>query len=233
MNHKTAVDDMLADLDASDDDLAAVRAVLTGIAGLASEVPEPSDDVRALLGGAIPLRSHRRAAGGTSRSRGIVAAAVGAVAFSGVSAAAATNRLPDPIQEVVADAADGVLPAGVPHPAHPARPRHPVTPVNPPFDAPGHVRNKPKTTHAPKPVNTTAPGQIQKATKPDPGAPGPARPADPGSHGRAHNDATESADSDATDDDSALSDSDKTKDAKPDNGKGKGKGKGKGNDGKA
>lgn len=175
VNNKTAVDDMLADLDAGDDDLAAVRAVLTGIAGLASEVPEPSDDVRALLGGAIPLRSRRRVA--------LAAVAVGALAFSGVSAAAATNRLPDPLQEIVADTADGVLPAGVPHPAHPV---HPIKPVNPPYDAPGHVRNKPKTVNEPAPANTTAPGQIQKATKPDPGAPGPAHPADPGSHGRTH-----------------------------------------------
>lgn len=167
MNNQSAVDDMLADLqlDAADD--AAMRDVLHKIGALANEVPEPSPDVQALLGGAVPLRSRRRAV--------VVAAAAGALALGGVSAAAAANRLPDPLQEIVADAAEGVLPVDVPHP---------VKPVKPPYDAPGHVRNDPK---APKPTNTTAPGQIQKSTKPDPKASGPARPADPGSHGRAHN----------------------------------------------
>ena len=167
-----ATEDMLAELGVSGVEAEEFRALLGEVAGLAHELPEPSDDVRALLGGAIPLRPHRRL--------GLVAAAVGALAFGGVSAAAATNRLPDPVQQVVADATRGVVP-------------HPVKPTNPPYDAPGHVINKPKATAAPQPtrtptpLNTTAPGQIQKQTKPDPTAPGPARPADPGSHGRAHN----------------------------------------------
>ena len=177
-----APEDMLADLGVSGVQADQLRALLGEVAGLAHEVPEPSDDVRTLLGGAIPLRSHP-SAGGTSRLRGtIVAAAVGALALGGVSAAAATNLLPDPVQEVAADATGGVVP-------------HPVKPSNPPFDAPGHV-DKPKATKTPKPdaakkpkpLNTAAPGQIQKLTKPDPTAPGPARPADPGSHGRQHND---------------------------------------------
>jgi hypothetical protein len=175
MNDNTsphATEDMLADLGLSGADADGLRALLGAVAGLADEVPEPSDDVRALLGGAIPLRPRRRAA--------LVAAAVGALAFGGVSAAAATNTLPDPVQEVVADATGGVVP-------------HPVKPTNPPFDAPGHVlirpnatkTPKPDATKTPKPLNTTAPGQIQKSTKPDPTAPGPAHPADPGSYGRA------------------------------------------------
>jgi hypothetical protein len=135
-----------------------LRALLGEVAGLAHEVPEPSDDVRALLGGAIPLRPRRRAA--------FVAAAVGALAFGGVSAAAAANRLPEPVQEVVADATGGVIP-------------HPVKPTRAPYDAPGHGFNKSNPTKTP---NTTAPGQIQKSTKPDQTAPGPAH---PGSHGRA------------------------------------------------
>lgn len=169
-----ATEDMLADLGVGGAESDQLRALLGEIAGLAHELPEPSDDVRALLGGAIPLRRRRRAA--------YLAAAVGALALGGVSAAAATNRLPEPVQEVVADATGGVVP-------------HPVKPTNPPYDAPGHVINKPKATKTPKPdatktpkpPNTTAPGQIQKSTKPDPTAPGPAHPADPGSHGRAHN----------------------------------------------
>lgn len=169
-------EDMLADLGVSGAEADQLRAVLGAVAGLASDVPEPSDDVRVLLGGAIPLRPRRHL--------GIVAAAVGALAFGGFSAAAAANRLPDPIQEVVADVTDPL----------PVKAPHPVKPVNPPFDAPGHVLNKPKATKTPKPedtttpkpLNTTAPGQIQKLTKPDPKAPGPARPADPGSHGRLH-----------------------------------------------
>lgn len=171
--HVSAVDDMIADLGVNDAEANQVRALLGEVAGLAHEVPEPSDDVRALLNGAVPLRPRRRTA--------LVAAAVGALAFGGVSAAAAANRLPDRVQEIVADATDGVLPVDIPHP---------VKPVNPPYDAPGHIKNKPKApkpSDSPKPDNTTAPGQIQKSTKPDPKAPGPARPADPGSHGRAHN----------------------------------------------
>jgi len=176
-----APEDMLADLGVSGVQADQLRVLLGEVAGLAHEVPEPSDDVRALLAGAIPLRS-RPSAGGTSRPRGIVvAAAVGALALGGVSAAAATNRLPDPVQEVAADATGGVVP-------------HPVKPSNPPHDAPGHVDKpkatktaKPDATKKPKPLNTAAPGQIQKLTKPDPTAPGPAHPADPGSHGRQHN----------------------------------------------
>jgi hypothetical protein len=189
-----AVNDMLADADLGAHEAAAVRAVLDDIAALAAEVPEPSSDVRAFLSGAVPMRSRRRGI--------VVAAAASALALGGVSAAAASNRLPDPIQEIVANATEGVLPVDVPHPAKP---------VNPPYDAPGHVRNKPK---APKPThpatpsasNTDAPGQIQKSTKPSPAAPGPARPADPGSHGRARNaDKTDSG-SDHTSDDSGDAD---------------------------
>ena len=158
-----ATEDMLADLGVSGRDADQLRALLSEVAGLAHEVPEPSDDVRALLGGASPLRPRRHLV--------FLAAAAGALAFGGVSAAAAANRLPDRVQEVFADATGGVVP-------------HPVKPTNPPYDAPGHVLNKPKT---PAPHNSAAPGQVQKLTKPDPTAPGPARPADPGFHGRTHN----------------------------------------------
>lgn len=179
----SATEDMLADLGVSGAHADQLRALLGDVAGLAHEVPEPSDDVRALLGGSVPLRARRRTV--------IVAAAVGALALGGVSAAAATNRLPDRVQEIAADATRGVVP-------------HPVKPSDPPNDAPGHIVNKPKPTKtpkpkpkdskAPRPLNTTAPGQIQKLTKPDPAAVGPAHPADPGSHGRAHNDADVNAD---------------------------------------
>lgn len=168
----SATEDMLADLGVSTTEANALRAILSEVAGLANEVPEPSDEVRALLGGAIPLRSRRRL--------GAVAVVVGALALGGASAAAAANQLPDPVQEVVANATGGVVP-------------HPVKPTNPPADAPGHVTEPTATptptaapTKTPKPENTTAPGQLQKQTKPDPTAPGPARPSDPGSHGRAH-----------------------------------------------
>jgi len=103
--------------------------------------------------------------------RGMVVAAVGALAFGGVSAAAAANRLPEPVQEIVADATGGVVP-------------HPVKTTSAPHNPPGHGFNKSKATKKPP---TTAPGQIQKSTKPDPAAPGPAHPVHPGSHGRAHN----------------------------------------------
>jgi len=187
----SATEDMLADLGVDDAGADQLRALLAEVADLAHEVPAPSDDVRALLGGATPLRSRRRMA--------IVAAAAGALTLGGVSAAAATNRLPEQVQEVVADATGGVVP-------HPVKP---VKPTNPPYDAPGHIRNKPKATAkpedttSPKPANAEAPGQIQKLTKPDPTAPGPAHPADPGSHGRAHNpDKTNSSDHPAAGDDS-------------------------------
>jgi len=167
MNNETppnTTDDMLADLGVSGAEADRLRGVLSEVGRLASEVPEPSADVRAMLGGAIPLRPRRHSV--------IVAAAVGALAFGGVSAAAAANRLPDRIQEAVADVTEPL----------PVKAPHPVKPVDPPIDAPGHIKNKPKTDD-----DTSAPGQIQKLTKPDPDAAGPARPADPGSHGRDHN----------------------------------------------
>ena len=208
MNDNTqpnATADMLADLGVSGADTDALRALLNEVAGLASEVPQPSDDVQALLGGAIPLRSRRR-------TLAFVAAAAGALALGGVSAAAAANRLPDRVQEVVADATGGV----VPHPAKPTSPREREVPP-PNDDAPGHILNKPKATKTPKPdvtkaPNTNAPGQVQKSTKPDPTAPGPAHPADPGSHGRAHNpDKSNSSDnSDNDDDDTRGGDSGKS-----------------------
>lgn len=163
-----AIEDMLADLELTGAEAEGLRALLGDVAGLASEVPEPSQNVRALLGGAVPLRSRRRLAA--------VAAVAGALALGGVSAAAAANRLPSHVQEVVADATGGVVP-------------HPVKPTDPPNDAPG--RDKPDQPDRPTNAPDDAPGQIQKSTKPDPSDPGPARPADPGSHGRAHNEAND------------------------------------------
>jgi hypothetical protein len=173
MNETTpphATDDMLADLDVSAAEAATLRGLLGEVAELANEVPTPSDDVRALLGGAIPLRQRRRAL--------VVAAAAATLALGGVSAAAAANRLPDRVQEAVADATGGAVP-------------HPVKPTNPPDDAPGHVFKEDEDSK-----HSDAPGQIQKSTKPDPSAPGPARPEDPGSHGRAHNDSGHGGDKD-------------------------------------
>ena len=195
----SATDDMLADVNVRGAEADQLRTLLGEVAGLAHEVPEPSDDVRALLNGAVLLRPRRRML--------IVAAAAGALAISGVSAAAATNRLPDRVQQVVADATGGVIP-------------HPVKPTNPPLDAPGHVLNKPKATKTPKPddsktpkpLNSDAPGQLQKLTKPNPTAPGPARPADPGSHGRAHNpDKATGPDASGNDDDDTDTDTDEAK----------------------
>ena len=152
---------MLTDLGVGGAEADQLRALLREVAGLAHEVPEPSDDVRALLAGATPL--HRR-------SRTVwIAAAVGALALGGVSAAAAANRLPEPVQEVVADATGGVVP-------------HPVKPAGAQHETPGHGF-KPRAT---KKHGSMVPGQIQKSTKSDPAAPGPAHPANPGSHGRAH-----------------------------------------------
>ena len=170
MNDNTSPDvrdDMLADLGVTGVEADQLRALLGEVAGLAHEVPAPADNVRALLGGATPLRPRHRAA--------IASAVIGALAFSGVSAAAAANRLPDAVQEVVADATGGVVP-------------HPVKPTNPPDDAPGHVFKQNDGDDNDDSENSEPPGQIQKSTKPDPSDPGPARPADPGSHGRAHND---------------------------------------------
>jgi hypothetical protein len=201
-------DDMIADLGMNDAESARLRQLLDDVAGLANEVPEPSDGVRAMLAGAAPLRPRRRA--------GLIVAAASAVALSGVSVAAAANRLPDPVQEVVADATQP-LPFKAPHPVKP------VKPANPPLDAPGHVKDEPKPTKTPKPINTAAPGQIQKLTKPDPNAPGPARPADPGSHGRLHHETKVNGnDADDADDDKAKPEKEKLdKPAGGETGKGK------------
>jgi len=153
---------MLADLGVGGAEADQLRALLGKVAALAHEVPEPSDDVRALLAGAIPLHRRRRTVW--------VAATVGALALGGVSAAAAANRLPEPVQEVVADATGGVVP-------------HPVKPAAASRDTPGHGFTRPKAT---KKHSSTVPGQIQKSTKPDRAAPGPAHPANPGSPGRSH-----------------------------------------------
>lgn len=210
----SATEDMLADLGVSSTEAAALRAILGEVAGLAHEVPEPSDEVRALLGGAIPLRSRRRMCA--------VAAVVGALALGGASAAAAANQLPSPVQEVVANATGGV----VPHPAKPTVHREREVPP-PNADAPGHANKPtatptPKTvpTKTPKPANTTAPGQLQKQTKPDPTAPGPARPADPGSHGREHHESgLDGADVPKPEKPQHLDDDDGAGDAEPADGK--------------
>ncbi len=167
------VDEMVADLELNDAETARMRGLLREIAELADETPIPSAAVRALMSGAIPLRSRRRVA--------LVGVAVGTLTLSGVSAAAAANRLPDPIQEMVAELT-APLPVKAPHPDKPVRP------VDAPNDAPGQFKDRsPSTPDKPDtPKKTDAPGQVQKLTKPDPGAPGPARPADPGAHGRAH-----------------------------------------------
>jgi len=163
----TAIDDMLADLGTEHTD-ERLRSALTSLRAEATEVPVASPNVVALLQGATPL--HAR-----SRQRMLAAAAAGALVFGGASAAAATNNLPDPIQEVVANV------TGAPHPGD--RPGvKPVKPTNAPSDAPGQLKDKSDRPHG---DNSDAPGQIQKATKPDPSADGPAKPADPGSFGRA------------------------------------------------
>jgi hypothetical protein len=172
VNEPGAIDDMVADLGL---DLAAsdqLRSTLTDIRGLAKDVPVASPDVVAMLQGATPL-------GRSSRQRLAVAAAVGALAFGGASAAAATNNLPDPIQEVVANV------TGAPHPSDDRPGVKPVKPTDAPSDAPGQLKDKPaKADHD----NSDAPGQIQKGTKPDTASDGPAKPADPGSHGQARAD---------------------------------------------
>jgi hypothetical protein len=171
----SALDDMLADLgfdDAGNDQL---RSSLTELRASATEVPVASPDVVALLQGTTPIRR-------LPHGRVVVAVAAGALAFGGASAAAATNNLPDPIQEAVAKV------TGAPHPDH--RPEaKPVKPTDAPNDAPGQLTDKgdegPESGNASRSDNSRAPGQIQKATKPDPADDGPAKPADPGSHGRA------------------------------------------------
>lgn len=171
----SAIDDMLADLGFDDAGNARLRSALTELRTSATEVPVASPDVVALLQGATRVRRlpHRRA---------VVAVAAGALAFAGASAAAATNNLPDPIQEAVAKV------TGAPHPDN--RPEaKPVKPTDAPNDAPGQLTDDgdegPESGNAGHRDNSGAPGQIQKVTKPDPAADGPARPADPGSHGRA------------------------------------------------
>jgi hypothetical protein len=163
-----AIDDMLADLGPEQAGSDHVRSMLTDMRAQATEVPVASPNVVALLQGATPLRAR-------SHQRLVFAAAAGALAFGGASAAAATNNLPEPIQAVVAKV------TGAPHPGdHPGV--KPVKPTDAPSDAPGQLKDK---SDHPQGDNSDAPGQIQKATKPDPSADGPAKPADPGSFGRA------------------------------------------------
>ncbi|HSI25806.1 MAG TPA: hypothetical protein VK948_00220 [Aeromicrobium sp.] len=181
------IDDVISGVPA--DDAEPLRAALADIAMLA-ELPAPaaSTAVLGLIHGGVRRHIIRR--------RVVVAAAAGALALGGTSAAAAQNALPAPAQEAIASFADDYLPVTVPHPAQPdpaqTHPATPVRPTDPPIDAPGRLRNDPqgpKESHG-----SEAPGQIQKRTKPVPGAPGPATPADPGAHGRVHgSDATDSS----------------------------------------
>lgn len=175
----SAIDDMLADLGPAQVGDERLLSTLTDLRAQAKDVPVASPEVVALLQGATPLRAN-------SRQRLVFAAAAGALAFGGASAAAATNNLPDPLQEVVAKV------TGAPHPDEHAGPK-PVKPTNAPDDAPGQLKDKADHPNNGSNAqgansghdNSDAPGQIQKATKPDPSDDGPAKPADPGSHGRA------------------------------------------------
>jgi hypothetical protein len=161
-------------LDLSRPDAEQLRAALNDIAALAHATPAPTASAEL-----IDLISGLRRR--TARRRAVAVAAASALAFGGTSVAAAeTGTLPPKVQDVVANFADEHLPVRLPH-ADEVKVK-PVKPTNPPYDAPGHVRNKPKKA---KPVNSAAPGQMQKLTKPNPRLPGPARPADPGSRGKA------------------------------------------------
>jgi hypothetical protein len=174
----SAIDDMLADDDFGAAEETALRAALTDIAALAHEVPEPSAWVTQMIRGELVRAGDNTAASadttGAARRRILVAATAGVLVLGGASAAAATNHLPQPIQEAVANATES-FPVSAPHPR----------PTNAPTDAPGQVKDKTKDQSNDKDTNSDAPGQIQKATKPDVNDPGPAAPADAGSHGRA------------------------------------------------
>lgn len=172
------IDALMSEFSGDDVATAQMRATLVALAEAAdaTPVPAPSDAVLALISAGIHPRVLRR--------RAAVAAAAGALAFGGTSVAAAENALPAPVQRAVAGFANAHLPVTLPTPTD--TPAKPVKPTNAPYDVPGHVRHKPKATKTPKPVKTTAPGQVQKLTKPDTALPGPAHPANPGSHGRAH-----------------------------------------------
>lgn len=175
----STIDDLISGLPAHEAD--PLRNTLGEIAALA-EVPAPaaSAAVVGLIHGGVRRHIVRR--------RMFAAAAVGALALGGTSAAAAQNALPAPAQEAIASFADDHLPVTVPHPAQPnsakSVPATPVRPATPPIDAPGRLRNEPQGPKEPR--NSLAPGQIQKRSKPAPGATGPAKPVDPGAHGRAH-----------------------------------------------
>lgn len=168
-----SVDDLISGLPADEGDR--LRAALGDIAALAERpTPTPSAAVLDLIDGGVRRHIVRR--------RAFVAAAAGALVLGGTSAAAARNALPAPAQEAIANFADEHLPVTVPHPAKRAA-VVPARPTDAPHDAPGRLRSEQPGPDAPG--NADPPGQIQKRTKPDPGAPGPARPIDPGAHGRA------------------------------------------------
>jgi hypothetical protein len=183
-----AIEDMLADSEFGAADEAALRSALADIGSLATESPAPSAWVTQMIQGDLIHGGMADApTDGTTRHiarrRLAIAATASALVLGGASAAAATNSLPESIQEAFANATNG-LPVNVPHPGdHPK----PVKPTSAPTDAPGQLKDKSETdaTDEAQHDNSDAPGQIQKATKPDPSDPGPARPADPGSHGRA------------------------------------------------
>lgn len=171
------IDQMASDL--PHEEAEQVRHALTEIAMLAqTPAPPMSAELMRLVHGGLNRRSRRR--------RAAVAAAAGVFALGGTSVAAAQNTLPAPAQQAIAEFADDHLPVSVPHPEA-APTLAPVQQTTPQADEADEARLRAQKAKEPKPANTTAPGQIQKLTKPDPRLPGPARPADPGSHGRDNN----------------------------------------------
>jgi hypothetical protein len=175
----SAIDDLISGVPAAEAD--PLREALGDIAVLAQlAAPAASAPVLDLIHSGVRHRMIRR--------RVFVAAAAGALALGGASAAAAQNVLPAPAQEAIASFADDHLPVTVPHPERPqpaqTHPASPVRPTDPPIDVPGRLRNDPQ---GPKEAHPSeAPGQIQKRSKPSPAVTGPGKPVDPGAHGRAH-----------------------------------------------
>jgi hypothetical protein len=114
-----------------------LRSLLAPLTDVATEVPEPSAELQALLHEGVSLghQGRRLPLDGRRRRRGAVAGAV-VLALSGVGAAglsAAANILPSPLQHQVSKFSEDLLPFRLPEPA------------------PRHTRHAPDAAQAPKP----------------------------------------------------------------------------------
>jgi hypothetical protein len=183
---------------------AAVTMFLSDLKALGEDpAPEPSPQLAALLGGAVPLAPERRRV----RARHLALGAAAALLVAGTGGAAAAGRLPGPAQRMVSDVVDNLTPFSIPRGGAPASPsgvpsgrQGPAAPVVPApairSVEPGDSSEPAEPSDRSEPSEDSAPGAPTGRAEPsdgaqpagageagdgrEPGDGGAARPAQPG-----------------------------------------------------